>query len=84
LATYEVLDDSLHRLGILDVGHPTDENDHSVADRLAVEFKNDAWQVRIPDPIVLRPNQESRSVITRPSDSQALFEHTAGQWHLVP
>ncbi|MBK6780795.1 MAG: hypothetical protein IPG75_14655 [Gemmatimonadetes bacterium] len=66
MTSFDVGPFALHNLGLLDVGvtDTTDVgNDDSALELAQVLFRTDGWRVVFHQPVVLRPNQDTRQVV---------------------
>ena len=86
LAVFEITQNSVRDLGLLDVGRAaqdsTGDPDWSAAELAHVSRGQQGWRVAFDSGIVLRPNQEAlkREVLAK---APAAFEYKAGEWRRV-
>ena len=80
MTSFDVGPFALHNLGLLDVGvtDTTDVgNDDSALELAQVLFRTDGWRVVFHQPVVLRPNQDTRQVV-KPRNGAITFRPSLG------
>lgn len=83
LDTYEVSASSITSLGILDVGDPAvGDNDQPNLPDARPFWTGEAWSVAFRKPVVLRPNQERRRIVSPPAGGEVIFRWRNG-WQRV-